>query len=239
MANPEPVRIERTSGLRLKLLPAGEFLMGEPWFEDSRPAHRVQILRPFYFGIFPVTQKEWTKVMKDNPSGSKGADQPVERVSWEDCMEFISKLNEGDSAGGYRLPTEAEWEYACRAGTRTIYYFGDDERDLANFGWFRGNSKNQPHPVGQKRPNAWGLYDMHGNVYEWCSDWYDKDYYKEFCADEIFQSPAGPGSGYERVIRGGSWETEAVGCYSGVRSFALPGTRKPFIGFRLVRNAAP
>jgi formylglycine-generating enzyme required for sulfatase activity len=239
MAVLEPVVVERTSGLRLKLIPAGEFLMGEPWFEDSRPAHRVRIAAPFYLGIFPVTQREWTKAMRSNPSGFKGEDLPVEKVSWDDCQEFVKRLNEGDTGGGYRLPTEAEWEHACRSGTRSIYQHGDDERDLVNYGWFRINSKGQTHPVGQKKPNAWGLYDMVGNVYEWCSDWYDKEYYKDFFGDEIFQAPAGPAAGYERVMRGGSWETEAISCYSGVRGFTLPGTKKSSIGFRLARSTAP
>ena len=237
MQNPEPVMVERSSGLRLKLVPAGDFLMGEPWFEDSRPAHRVRIAKAFYIGIFTVTQKEWTRVMRTNPSKFKGSELPVENVSWEDCRTFIKKLNEAAPPGGFRLPTEVEWEHACRAGSRTIYHFGDDERSLVNHAWFSSNSKGQTHPVGQKKPNAWGLYDMHGNVSEWCQDWYDKEYYRHFCGDEIVDSPTGPESGYENVLRGGSWESEAMNCYSGVRAFALPDIRRPSMGFRIARDA--
>jgi formylglycine-generating enzyme required for sulfatase activity len=234
-----PVMVERSSGLRLKLIPAGELLMGEPWFEDSRPAHRVRISKPFYIGIFTVTQKVWARVMRTNPSRFKGSELPVENVSWEDCRQFIEKLNETERSGAFRLPAEAEWEHACRAGSRTIFSFGDEERDLAGHGWFRSNSKAQTHPVGQKRPNAWGLYDMHGNVCEWCADWYDKEFYKHFCGDETVVDPPGPESGFERVVRGGSWDFDATGCYSGVRSFALPDAKRPFIGFRIARDAMP
>jgi formylglycine-generating enzyme required for sulfatase activity len=237
MPNLQPVIIQNGSGLRLRLILAGELLMGEPWFEDSRPAHRVRLSRPFYIGIFTVTQKEWAKVMRTNPSKFKGSELPVENVGWEDCQQFIRGLNDSDPSGRFRLPTEAEWEHACRAGSRTIFSFGDDERDLANHGWFRSNSKGQTHPVGQKKPNAWGLYDMHGNVCEWCADWYDPEYYRHFCGDETVENPAGPEIGFEHVVRGGSWDSDAMGCYSGVRSFALPDTRKPSIGFRLAKDA--
>jgi formylglycine-generating enzyme required for sulfatase activity len=237
MPNLQPVLVEKLSGLRLKLIPAGEFLMGEPWFEDSRPAHRVRISRPFYIGIFAVTQKEWSKVMRTNPSKFKGSDLPVENVSWEDCRGFITRLNEAAQQGGFHLPTEAEWEHACRAGSRTIFSFGDDERDLADHGWFSSNSKGQTHPVGRKKPNAWGLFDVHGNVCGWCADWFDKEYYRHFCGDETVADPAGPETGFERVVRGGSWDSDASGCYSGVRSFALPDTRRPSIGLRIARDA--
>ena len=231
-----PVVVDKLSGIRLKLVPAGELLMGDPWFEESRPAHRVRISQAFYVGIFPVTQKEWSKVMRTNPSRFKGSELAVENVSWDDCQDFIKRLNEAAPPGGLRLPTEAEWEHACRAGSRTIFSFGDEERDLDLHGWFRQNSKGQTHPVGRKKPNAWGLYDMHGNVFEWCADWFDGDYYRQFCGDETVADPSGPASGFERVLRGGCWDSEPSGCYSGVRSLALPQTKKPYIGFRVAMD---
>ena len=237
MANIQPVTVEKLSGMRLKLVPAGELLMGEPWFEDSRPAHRVRISRPFYIGIFPVMQKEWSKVMLTNPSKHKGSELPVENITWEECGELIKRLNEAARPAVFRIPSEAEWEHACRAGSRTIFSFGDDERDLALHGWFSANSKGQTHPVGQKKPNAWGIYDMHGNVCEWCADWFDREYYRHFCGDETVADPAGPETGFERVLRGGSWDSDATGCYCGVRSFALPETKKPYIGLRIARDA--
>jgi formylglycine-generating enzyme required for sulfatase activity len=229
--------VDKLSGMKLRLVPAGEFLMGEPWFEESRPAHKVRISRAFYIGVFPVTQKEWSKVMRTNPSMFKGSELPVETVSWDDCRQFIVRLNEASPPGGFRLPTEAEWEHACRAGSRTIFSFGDDERALPAHAWFRANSRGQTHPVGHRKPNPWGLYDMHGNVCEWCADWFDREHYRLFCGDEIVADPRGPDSGFERVLRGGSWDSEHSGCFSGVRAFALPGMKTPYIGFRVARDA--
>ena len=167
--------------------------------------------------------------------GSPGFDQteehPVVNVSWNDATAFCEWLSEqsGEAGRVYRLPTEAEWEYACRAGTTTRYYFGDDAGDLGEYAWYRGNSGNRAHRVGQKRPNAWELYDLHGNVWEWCSDWYSTDYY----ANSPLEDPTGPESGWERVCRGGSWFGTAGSCRSAFRGRDTPGGRAFSLGFRL------
>lgn len=183
-------------GMKFKLIPAGTFTMG-----DDNDAPEVTLSKSFSLGIHEVTQSQYERVMGNNPSGFKGANNPVEQVSWEDAVEFCRKLSElpAEKAAGrvYRLPTEAEWEYACRAGTTTKYSFGDDDSELGNYAWFKGNSGNTSHPVGGKKPNAWGLYDMHGNVWEWCQDWYG-DYPSGTVTD-----PMGATSGSYRVNRGG------------------------------------
>jgi formylglycine-generating enzyme required for sulfatase activity len=165
------------------------------------------------------------------PSKSKEDDSPVENVSWEDAAKFCQKLSampEERKAGRvYRLPTEAEWEYACRAGTKTKYSFGDDESRLGEYGWLGENSRRQTHPVGQKKPNAWGLYDMHGNVSEWCSDWHG-DY-----ADGVATDPRGPPSGSARVLRGGSRHNTARNCRSALRGRVNPSYRDYLLGLRL------
>ena len=188
----------------------------------------MRITRPFYLGVYEVTQEEYETVMGRNPScfSAKGGGKdrvagqdtrrhPVESVSWNDAIAFCNKLSEreglrpyyrsgaGEQSGGdgYRLPTEAEWEYACRAGSTTRYSFGDDAASLGEFAWYDGNSGSKTHPVGQKRPNAFGLYDMHGNVWEWCWDGYEERYYANSPADD----PLGPSQAAGRVIRGGGW----------------------------------
>jgi formylglycine-generating enzyme required for sulfatase activity len=222
-----PVVWKNAIGMTFVLIPPGEFDMGSTE-EKSRsfegcqsheaaelvhrlssceaPKHRVRITQPFYLGMFEVTQAEYERVMGTNPSRFKGdARRPVEQVSWEDAAEFcrrLSSLEAKQSAGrSYRLPTEAEWEYACRAGTTTTWYSGDDEAGLKGVAWYGGGSRGSTHPVGQKKPNAWGLYDMHGNVWEWCADWLDENYYKHF-ADEVAVDPTGPynSRGSERSI---------------------------------------
>jgi formylglycine-generating enzyme required for sulfatase activity len=159
-----------------------------------------------------------------------GAKNPVEQVSWEDCQAFIKKLNDLVSGGGFRLPTEAEWEYACRAGTETAYSNGDSESGLGEVAWYDGNSGKTMHPVGQKKPNAWGLYNMHGNVREWCAD--DKREYTSGPATD----PSGPSSGSARVLRGGSWRNNAVDCRSANRAGRTPSDRACNLGFRLARD---
>lgn len=191
-----PPLIRNSVGIELKLIPAGTFIMGE-----GSDAHKVTLSKPFYMGVYEVTNLQWFRVMGTDLS-SEDNDHPVKGVKWSEAVEFCRKLSalpEEQKAGRiYRLPTEAEWEYACRAGTDTKYSFGDDESKLGEYGWFNGNSGGETHPVGEKKPNAWGLFDMHGNVWEWCSDWHG-DFPKVAVTD-----PHGPPTGSERVVRGGS-----------------------------------
>jgi formylglycine-generating enzyme required for sulfatase activity len=203
------------------------------------PKHRVRITQPFYLGMFEVTQAEYERVMGTNPSHFKGHPQrPVELVSWEDAVEFcrrLSSLEAEQSAGrSYRLPTEAEWEYACRAGTTTTWYSGDDEAGLKAVAWYGGGKRASSQPVGQKLPNAWGLYDMHGNVWEWCNDWYDKTYY----ANSPLEDPPGSPSSDHRVDRGGSWAHGAYYCRSAYRHMDIPGYRSSRVGFRVVKSVS-
>ena len=166
--------------MTFRLIPAGTFQMGSPVDEEGRydneQQHQVTISRPFYLQTTPVTQGQWQKVMGNNPSSftAGGQDCPVEQVSWDDAQEFLAKLNRIEEIDTYRLPTEAEWEYACRAESTGRFCFGDDEAGLKDYAWYNNNSAGKTQPVGQLKPNAWGLYDMHGNVWEWCRDWYGR-----------------------------------------------------------------
>lgn len=245
-------------GMEFVKIPAGSFMMGTPdpvcpaddpatrinEFEncmdavqiDERPCHAVSIGRDFYLGRFEVTQAEWEKVMASNPSGfdstrvGRGVSRnPVENVSWNDIREFIRRLNRLDPSSGYRLPTEAEWEYACRAGTTGDFY--GRPRDALM--WFDRNSGHKTHAVGETRPNAWGLYDMLGNVWEWCGDRYGKSYY----ADSPGADPAGPEKGDRRVIRGGGIYDWSDQCRMPFRCSGKPDDRCDTVGFRLVRTA--
>ncbi|MDR1920313.1 MAG: formylglycine-generating enzyme family protein [Candidatus Adiutrix sp.] len=223
-------------GMEFVLIPAGSFTMGadknfEKADDDETPAHRVTISKPFYLGKYEVTQSQWAAVMGDNPSRFKGQSNPVERVSWDDVQVFIKKLNQKEGGNKYRLPTEAEWEYAARAGTTSAYSFGDDAGELGRYAWYRDNSGDTTHPVGQKEPNGWGLYDMHGNVWEWVRDWHDKNYYAASPATD----PRGPSSGSFRVNRGGAWfnYTYAGHCRSAYRYRSSPDSRHDGLGFRL------
>ena len=180
-------------------------------------------------GKYAVTQGEWQALMGNNPSKFKGSDRlPVDMISWNLCQEFLIQ-----AGGGLRLPTEAEWEYACRAGTTTRFYSGDTENDLAAAGWFLANSEEKTHPVGQKRPNAWGLYDMHGNVWQWCQDYYGKNYY----ATSPTENPAGPLTGEERVVRGGPFDYGAAYCRAANRGPLAPSVHNPNLGFRVCADA--
>ena len=228
--------------LPLVRIEPGSFVMGTPKSEvhrdrDERP-HKVTLTEPYYLGATEVTQSQYDMIMGDNPSHFKGDDRPVESVSWEDAVEFCRRLTERERRAGrlpegqeYRLPTEAEWEYACRAGSRTAYCFGNDTRALSGYAWFQHTSRRRTHDVGQKRSNAWGLYDMHGNVYEWCSDWYG-DYPVGPVAD-----PTGPQKGTSRVMRGGSWATPHMSCRSAARAWGLPSSPSHIVGFRVACNA--
>ena len=221
-------------GMEFMLIPAGFFMMGrDPAFEegddDERPQHTVNISKPFYLGKYEVTQAQWVAVMGNNPSRFKGRNNPVEHVSWHDVQEFIRRLNAQEGRTQYRLPTEAEWEYAARAGATTAYFFGDDKHALSGYAWYGGNSGDRLHPVGQKQPNAWGLYDVYGNVREWVQDWFVATYY----ASSPGTDPQGPSSGEYRVLRGGGWNDLAEHCRSADRHDSTPDVRFVNIGFRL------
>jgi formylglycine-generating enzyme required for sulfatase activity len=229
---PSSAQITKSLGMQFALIPAGEFRMGSTLRADEIPMHTVHISKPFYLGIHEVTQGQWEAVMGNNPSQFKGdANRPVETVSWEEVQQFIDKLNTREGGTKYRLPTEAEWEYAARAGSKTAYSFGDDNSQLDKYAWFEGNAGKTTHPTGTRQPNAWGLYDMHGNVWEWVQDWYDK-YTVEPVTD-----PQGPTSGSRRVLRGGSWITDAGNCRSASRNNDAPSGRSLRVGFRLLRMA--
>jgi formylglycine-generating enzyme required for sulfatase activity len=216
-------------GMKFSLIPAGKFDMGSEESDDEKPVHKEKVNNPFYLGTYPVTQAEWKAVMGDNinPSGFKGDDLPVEQVSWDDVQGFINKLNEKEGTDKYRLPSEAEWEYACRAGTTTRYSFGDDD-----YAWNDENSDNETHPVGQKKPNSWGLYDLHGNVWEWVQDeWHDS-----YDGAPTDGSAWENGDGVFRVCRGGSWSIIAGVCRSAIRIISEPRVRNFDLGFRLLRE---
>ena len=283
-----PVEITNSIGMKLLLIPPGQFLMGSTveeinmvlaqglkdkrsqwWMEGvpgESPRRRVEISVPFYMAIYPVTQAEYEKVTGVNPSsfavkqmdasafkprlpkleiahrkkdGKKAAGwdtsrHPVESVSWEEAVEFCRKLSllPAEKAAGRvcRLPTEAEREYACRAGTTTRWWCGDDEADLLACAWFHSNSDGMTHPVGQKKPSPWGLYDMHGGVWQWCADWFAADYYKQAPSCD----PTGPGAGFKRVLRGGTWDFIPSLCRSAHRNGREPTGHSHDYGFRVV-----
>ncbi|MEW5912374.1 MAG: SUMF1/EgtB/PvdO family nonheme iron enzyme, partial [Thermodesulfobacteriota bacterium] len=234
-------RFTNSVGMEFALIPAGSFMMGSPesdedGYEGERPQHRVEITKPFYLGVTEVTQGQWKAVMGNNPSyyfKQCGDDCPVEGVSWSDAQEFIRRLNRREGKELYRLPTEGEWEYACRAGSSTRYSFGDSESALGDYGWYRSNSGMGTHPVARKKANAWGLYDMHGNVWEWVSDWYGS-----YSASPT-RDPQGPSSGSARVIRGGSWNYFPRLLRSADRLRSDPSNRNLNVGFRVARILTP
>src|SRR5262245_16034861 len=221
------------AGVKLELIriPGGSFLMGSGEYESEKPIHRVT-LSPFAIGKYPLTQAQWKAVMGNNPSNFKGDHLPVERVSWNSATEFCSALSKR-TGRAYRLPTEAEWEYACRAGTATLFSSADNSETLDQHGWYYNNSEQKTRNVGQKIPNAWGLHDMHGNVFEWCHDWYDEDYY----AQSPSTDPQGPPSGTSHVLRGGSFLTVSYLCRTAYRFSNWPDYRYYDIGFRVVAAA--
>jgi formylglycine-generating enzyme required for sulfatase activity len=259
----------------VKIAP-GSFLMGSPETEPSkegrelrsRPQRRVTLTRGFELGKYEVTQAQWEAVMGANPSQFKGANLPVETVSWRDAQDFIARLQPLAGNYVYRLPTEAEWEYACRAGSTGDFTGRNYEEEMVDeipggektkgltkealaeqrrkafkaseayhqpllqLGWFASNSQVRTHPVGEKKPNAWGLYDLHGNVWEWCADWFQADYYSTAPATD----PPGPGTGEAKVNRGGSWQVPPSLCRVWLRGFDRPTERGAMIGFRLARS---
>jgi formylglycine-generating enzyme required for sulfatase activity len=258
----KPGKIRDDNGLKMKFayIPAGEFMMGSPETEKDRSAnekqHRVRITHGFYLGVYAVTQAEYERMIGKNPSwfATRGGGKdnvagldisrfPVESVSWDDAMEFCRKFTESERQAGrlpagwkYTLPTEAQWEYACRAGTTTRFNVGDTISTKDANIWI---SSKEPNPlyrttsVGSYKPNAWGLYDMHGNVWQWCADWYDKDYYDNSPAKD----PSGPANGADRVLRGGSWLGigPVVDGRSADHRGGNPLIRSTLMGFRVAR----
>lgn len=212
---------------------SGSFIMGEDDEENlEKPAHKVYINYTFQIGIYEVTQEQWEALMPSNPSSFSGDSNPVEDVTWDDCQDFIDALNSRDSDHTYRLPSEAEWEYCCRAGTNTSFSFGDDHGDFKDYGWGFLNSDDKPHPVGRKTANDWGLYDMHGNIWEWCQDSYHDSY----------NGAPNDGSAWEssspiyRMLRGGGYQTSSDSCRSGYRINYFQGFTFEWFGLRLVRT---
>ena len=224
-------RIANSVGMTFVRIPPGEFAMGSPEDEPERgrdeQQHTVRITRAFYLAIAPVTQGQWKQVTGREPHGFQGDGFPVDWVSWEDAADFCRKLGELEDKP-CRLPTEAEWEFACRAGVETRFGAGDDEDCLDEHAWHHGNSGRKAHAVGQKNPNAWGLCDMHGNVAEWCEDVYEK-----YAAGPV-TDPSGPQRGASRVIRGGSWNAAPRDCRCAARGRYSPRYRGRDIGFRVV-----
>ena len=228
-----PVVTTNSIGMKLALIPPGEFMMGSDEFqEDEKPVHKVTLTQPFQLGVYEVTQEQYEKVVGYNPSQFKGPQNPVEQVSWLEAFgfcEMLSDLPEEKAAGrSYYLPTEAQWEYACRAGTTTMYGFGDDASDLGQYAWYSSSSDGKTHTVGQKKPNAWGLYDIHGNLWEWCADWYGS-----YPSGSV-TNPMGGQTGSFRVLRGNAWGDPAEVCRSARRYWLHPSNRNNGRGFRIV-----
>jgi formylglycine-generating enzyme required for sulfatase activity len=251
-SSPAPEVVTTKTGIEMVLLPAGEFLMGDAAAgeDDEKPARKVRV-SAFYIDRSEVTQKVFGELMGRNPAKFVGPDRPVERVSWLAAVQFCNMRSAKEgfrpcydpktlvcdfAADGYRLPTEAEWEYACRAGTPTRYSFGNDAGQLAKHAWMKSNADKTTHPVRGKAANPWGLYDMHGNVAEWCNDFYAESY----PAGDA-QDPRGPASGKDRVLRGGSWSSGADACRAAARAGEAPGFADVCFGyeaygFRCVRR---
>jgi formylglycine-generating enzyme required for sulfatase activity len=228
--------ITNTIGMEFKLILSGSFNMGSPTnesgrFSDVEKQHEVTISRPFYLQTTELTQGQWKKVMGDSSYfvQSCGNDCPKVVVSWYGAQKFLNKLNQMESTNKYRLPTEAEWEYACRAGTDTAYSF-DNVDKLEEYAWYSANSDDQIHPVRKKKPNAWGLYDMHGNVWEWCQDWHGN------YPSSPITDPKGPADGEYRSTRGGSYKENQAALRSAVRYGSKPDNAYTTIGFRVARD---
>ena len=251
----KPPVIRTTTGIEMALIPGGWLEMGSNAEDqvDETP-HRVYV-SSFYMDKYEVTQEEYAKVMKENPSRCKGKKNPVEQIRWPSAARYCNARSRLEGlqpaydlktwkcdfgASGYRLPTEAEWEHACRAGTTATYFFGNRSPELERYAWFKDNCSMRPRPVGQKLPNPWGLHDVYGNVWEWCNDFYRKDYYQK----SPEKNPRGPETGNTRVVRGGHWNATADKCRSSYREHQDPGytdvcfgaETHGFVGFRCVRS---
>ncbi|MDH6357495.1 formylglycine-generating enzyme family protein [Parabacteroides sp. PF5-9] len=241
-------------GMEFVAIPAGSFLMGASEhdaeaLDNEKPQHRVEISQPFSVSKHEVTQAQWEEVMGSNPFSMFPDNQTYNKpgmkerithpshpatVSWEDAQEFIHKLNEKEGHNRYRLPTEAEWEYMARAGTTTAYSFGDNANDLGQYAWYGEDfATGGTHPVGQKKPNSWGLYDIHGNAWEWVSDWYNDNYYKQSPSID----PQGPAEGTQKVVRSGSFHETSGSWRTSFRKSYAPNYRGISVGFRLVMIA--
>jgi formylglycine-generating enzyme required for sulfatase activity len=236
------------------LIPAGDFLMGSASNVDSVPVHKVSVAA-FYIDKYEVTQELYEKITGKNPSRRKDPKNPVERVRWREAAAFCNQRSAAEglkpcydaktwvcdfSADGYHLPTEAQWEYACRGGSAGVYSFGDDSADLKSYGWFKATADRKTHPVGELKANPFGLFDVAGNVAEWCNDWYGRDYYAQSPAAD----PTGPSSGEKKVVRGGGFKSAAEDCTCAARNSDEPGFSDACVasddyGFRCVRRAAP
>ena len=232
--NVNAIDYEKELNLEMVLIPAGTFMMGSPESEEDRYSnetqHKVTLTKPFYLGKFTITQEQWKLLMRKSPGGwslPKGDHLPITYLSWVDCQEFIKKLN-ASTKGGYRLPTEAEWEYACRAGTKTMYSFGDEI--TPNNANYDDSDKGKPVTGGSYKPNAFGLYDMHGNVWEWCEEWFG-----DYPTGEV-TDPQGPPIGESRILRGGSFDFSGSFARSAMRSNLKQGGRIQGGSFRLART---
>jgi formylglycine-generating enzyme required for sulfatase activity len=221
---------------RMRWIKPGEFMMGSPDSEIGRvnesPQHRVTLTQGYWLADTQVTQELWFCIAGKNPSHFPGDTKPVEQISWGECQKWLQNMLKKVPTLQLSLPSEAQWEYACRAGSTSAYCFGDDPTALSKYGWFDENSKDTTHPVKQFQPNGWGLYDMHGNVWEWCSDWYG-DYYPASAQSD----PIGPAEGKSRVFRGGSWYNPARVLRSACRFRNSPGFRSVNLGFRIASSA--
>ncbi|HOX37719.1 MAG TPA: formylglycine-generating enzyme family protein [Candidatus Brocadiia bacterium] len=247
----QPTTVKTKTGVQMVLLPGGAFVMGQEGGEVDETPHEVTV-SPFYIDKCEVTQEDYERVMSDNPSKIKNRKNPVEQVRWSDAVRYCNERSKLEGfepaydlktwtcrfeADGYRLPTEAEWEYAARAGSKTPFSFGESDAPLKMFAWFKDNAGGKPHPVAQRKPNPWGLYDMHGNLWEWCNDFYGVDYY----AGSPKNDPRGPENGEKKVLRGGCWNSNPDACRSAYRYNESPAYADAcfgydIYGFRCVRK---